>query len=135
MIEKYMKLAIEEARKANLKDEVPIGCVIVQNDKIIARAHNNREKKHDILGHAEILAIKKASKKIKSWKLDECLMFVTLKPCSMCETIIKQSRIKKVYYILDKNSAQKEYSKTVFEKIDDDHNYAQILSNFFKNKR
>lgn len=132
---KYMDLAIKEAKKAFVKDEVPIGCVLVYQDKVIAKSYNKREKKHDILGHAEIIAIKQASKKLKTWKLDDCIMYVTLKPCSMCENIIKQSRIKKVYYLLEKRPQQKEYYKTSFEKVDDINNYEKILTEFFKNKR
>ena len=132
---KYMEIALKEAQKAFEKEEVPIGCVIVSHDKIIAKSHNNREKKHNILGHAEIIAIKKASKRLKTWKLDNCEMYVTLKPCSMCESVIKQSRIRKVYYLLAKNATQKEYYKTEFLQISQENKYAKLLSDFFKNKR
>lgn len=135
MLEKMMNLAMEEALKAYKHNEVPIGCVIVKNDKIIAKGHNNREKRHNILGHAEVMAIKKASKKLKTWKLDDCIMYVTLKPCSMCESIIKQSRIKEVYYILDKLDFKNEYSKTTFTKTSNEYNYDLILKEFFNNKR
>ena len=94
----YMKAALKEAEKARMKDEVPIGCVIVLNDKIIAKAHNIRESKQNPVGHAEILAIQKASKKLDSWRLENCEMYVTIEPCIMCAGAIIQSRIKKVYY-------------------------------------
>ena len=95
---KYMKAALKEAEKARTKDEVPIGCVIVLNNKIIAKAHNIRESKQNPVGHAEILAIQKASKKLDSWRLENCEMYVTIEPCIMCAGAIIQSRIKKVYY-------------------------------------
>ena len=97
-ITKYMKAALEEAEKAELIDEVPIGCVIVLNDKIIARGHNERETKQNPVGHAEILAIQKASKKLNSWRLEDCEIYVTIEPCIMCAGAIIQSRIKKVYF-------------------------------------
>ena len=95
---KYMEAALAEAKKAYLIDEVPVGAVIVYNDKIIARGHNTRETKQSVLGHAEINAIKKASKKIGSWRLEDCDMYVTLEPCSMCSGAIIQSRIKNLYF-------------------------------------
>ena len=95
---KYMKAALAEAKKAYLIDEVPVGAVIVYKDKIIARGHNTRETKQSVLGHAEINAINKASKKIGSWRLEDCDMYVTLEPCSMCSGAIIQSRIKNLYY-------------------------------------
>ena len=95
--EKFMKEALKEAKKAYEKLEVPVGCVIVKEGKIIARAHNLKETKLDTTKHAEILAIQKASKKLESWRLLDCEMYVTLEPCSMCEGAIINSRIKKVY--------------------------------------
>ena len=93
-----MKEALKEAKKAELIDEVPIGCVIVKDDKIIARGHNQRETNQSPIGHAEIIAINKASKKLKSWRLEGCDIYVTLEPCIMCSGAIIQSRISKVYY-------------------------------------
>ena len=97
MEEKFMKEALKEAKKAYDKLEVPVGCVIVKDGKIISRAHNLKETKFDTTKHAEILAIQKASKKLKSWRLINCQMYVTLEPCSMCAGAIINSRIKKVY--------------------------------------
>ncbi len=97
MLEKYMQEAIKEAKKAAAKLEVPVGCVIVKDGKIIARAHNQKESKLDTTKHAEILAIQKASKKLSAWRLLDCEMYVTLEPCSMCAGAMIQSRIKKVY--------------------------------------
>lgn len=91
-----MKEALKEAKKAYGKLEVPVGAVIVKDGKIIARAHNIKEEKKDTTKHAEILAISKASKKLDSWRLTDCEMYVTLEPCSMCAGALIQSRIKKV---------------------------------------
>ncbi len=95
--EKFMKEALKEALKAYDKLEVPVGVVIVKNDKIIARAHNIKEEKQDTTKHAEIIAIQKASKKLSNWRLTDCEMYVTLEPCSMCAGALIQSRIKKIY--------------------------------------
>ena len=95
--EYYMKQALKEAEKAYKKLEVPVGAIIVKDEKIIARAHNQKETKTDTTKHAEILAIQKASKKLKSWRLIDCEMYVTLEPCSMCAGAMINSRIKKVY--------------------------------------
>ena len=92
-----MKQAIKEAEKAYEKLEVPVGAIIVKDGKIIARAYNQKESKTDTTKHAEILAIQKASKKLKSWRLIDCEMYVTLEPCTMCAGAIIHSRIKKVY--------------------------------------
>ena len=93
-----MKAALKEAVKAYQLGEVPVGAVIVYNNKIIARGHNTRELSQSVLGHAEINAIKKASKKIGSWRLEDCDIYVTLEPCSMCSGAIIQSRIKSLYF-------------------------------------
>jgi tRNA(adenine34) deaminase len=97
MQEKYMKLALKEAKKAYDKEEIPVGAIIVKDDKVIAKAHNLKELKQDTTKHAEILAIQKASKKLGTWRLENCEMYVTLEPCSMCAGALIQSRIKKVY--------------------------------------
>ena len=95
--EYYMKQALKEAEKAYKKLEVPVGAIIVKDGEIIARAHNQKETKTDKTKHAEILAIQKASKKLTSWRLIDCEMYVTLEPCSMCAGAMINSRIKKVY--------------------------------------
>ncbi len=95
---KYMKEAIKEAKKAELKDEVPIGAVIVHEGKIIARAHNTRQTKQISTHHAEILCIEKACRKLGTWRLEECELYVTLEPCPMCAGAIQQARIKKVIF-------------------------------------
>lgn len=94
--EKYMKKALQQAKKAYALGEVPIGCVIVYQDKIIGRGYNRRNTDKNTLAHAEITAIHKASKKIGDWRLEECTMYVTLEPCQMCSGAIVQARIPKV---------------------------------------
>ena len=137
MKEKIYKTLIKLMNKAIKHNEVPVAALIVYNDKIIAKAYNKRENTNDVLGHAEILCIKKASKKLHTWKLDECDMYVTLKPCSMCNNIIKEARINNVYYMLDKPDSKKEYDKTNFIKINNskEKEIETILGTFFKNKR
>ncbi len=98
MKEKFMKAAIKEALLAKKKGEVPIGAVIVKDGEIIAKAHNLRERKNVATYHAEILAIEKACKKLNSWRLDECELYVTLEPCVMCAGAILNARVKKVYF-------------------------------------
>lgn len=94
----YMKYALKEAKKAYEIGEIPVGCVIVYNDKIIARAYNKRENNNISTAHAEILAINKACKKLNSWRLEDCDIYITLEPCAMCAGAIIQSRIKNCYY-------------------------------------
>lgn len=94
--EKYMKAAMKQAKKAAAIEEVPIGCVIVYEDKIIGRGYNKRNLKKNTLAHAEIIAMNKASKVIGDWRLEECTMYVTLEPCPMCAGAIVQARIPKV---------------------------------------
>ena len=96
--EEYMKQAILLAQKAYKKGEVPVGAIIVRNNKIIAKAYNKREQKQNALYHAEILAINKACKKLKSFRLDDCEMYVTMEPCPMCSGAIVNARFKKVYF-------------------------------------
>lgn len=96
MNEKYMREALKQARKAIQLGEVPIGCVIVYQDKIIGRGYNKRNTKKTTLAHAELVAIEKASKVMADWRLEDCTMYVTLEPCQMCSGAIVQARIKKV---------------------------------------
>ena len=144
---KYMKEALKEAKKAELIDEVPIGCVIVKDDKIIARGHNQRETNQSPIGHAEIIAINKASKKLKSWRLEGCDIYVTLEPCIMCSGAIIQSRINKVYYgAFDPKGGALGSSINVLEAKNINHHpevisgvmqeeCSKIITNYFKAKR
>ena len=97
MNENFMKEALKEAKKAYKKDEIPVGCVIVKNNKVIAKSHNLKETKKLATAHAEILAIEKAEKKLGEWRLTDCEMYITLEPCTMCMGAIILSRIKKIY--------------------------------------
>lgn len=144
---KFMLEAIKEAKKAELLDEVPIGCVIVKDNKIISRGHNVRESKNNPVGHAEIIAITKASKKLKSWRLNDCELYVTIEPCIMCSGAIIQSRIKAVYY------GAKDYKGGAFGSSIDvlkaeninhhpeivggvlEKECSELISGYFKNKR
>ena len=145
--EYYMKQALKEAKKAYKKLEVPVGAVIVKDGKIIARAHNQKETKTDTTKHAEILAIQKASKKLKSWRLIDCEMYVTLEPCSMCAGAMINSRIKKVYIgTMDEKTGAAGSVLNLFEDYTFNHKVEaevgimkeecqEILTNFFKELR
>lgn len=112
MQEKYYEEIIRLAKRAYKKGEVPVGAIVVKDGKILAKAYNMVEKDKNATLHAEILAIKKASKKLKNWRLNECEMYVTLEPCDMCAGAIKLSRISKVYYMVkknDNNNSSQEY--------------------------
>lgn len=119
--------------KANKNNEVPIAALIVKNNKIISKAYNRVEKNKSVLNHAEILAIQKANKKIKNWRLDNCDLYVTLEPCDMCKNIIKKSRINKVYYFSKQNEYNTE-KEIDCNYIKNDY-FSNYLSNFFKTKR
>lgn len=135
--EKFFEIAIKESQKSLKTGDIPVGAVIVLNGKIVSKGHNTKEVTNNILGHAEINTILKASKKLSTWHLDDCELYVTLKPCTMCESVIKNSHIKQVYYLLDKQSDQKEFQKTKSMLITNDLStqYNQILSSFFQNIR
>ena len=94
----FMKLALKSARKAFQKKEVPVGAVLVKNNTVISQAYNLKESRNDPIGHAEILAIKKASQKLNSWRLEDCQLYVSLEPCLMCIGAIIQSRISELIY-------------------------------------
>lgn len=128
-MEKYFELAIKEAEKALKKGEVPVGAIIVRNSKVIAKSHNVRQKKYDLLGHAEIKCILNAEKKIKDWRLNECDLYVTLEPCDMCNVFIKESRLSNVYYLLTKNHTRTNVCKEVSEQ------YEKMLKDFFEKLR
>lgn len=143
---KFMKLALKEAKKAAKKDEVPIGAIIVRDGKVIAKAHNLREKSNLATGHAEVLAIQQANKKLKSWRLDSCTLYVTIEPCPMCAGTIVQSRIKNVVYgAQDLKSGAHQSVTNLFDlplnhKVKVKHGVMEeecgsILSNFFAGKR
>jgi len=144
--EKFMKEALKEALKAKNKNEVPVGAVIVFNDKIIARGHNKRETKKNSLCHAEIIAINKACRKVENFRLEDCEMYVTLEPCLMCAGAIVQSRIKRV--IIGAKDSKYGMAGTIFNAFGLKSNHkvevefgimedecANILKEFFKELR
>lgn len=132
------KECISLAKKSAKNGDIPVGAVIIKDGIIIGKGYNTREKENNILGHAEINAIMQATKKMNNWNLSDSDMYVTLKPCSMCMEIIKQSRIKNVYYLLDKPCNKKEFFKTKFKNLDENGyngEYLEILQSFFKKLR
>lgn len=138
----YMELALKEAYKSYKKGDVPVGAVIVKNGKIIAKAHNLKEKKHNPLMHAEIIAINKASRKLKRWRLDDCELYVTMEPCMMCTGAIIQSRIKKVYYSIEnhdfgalKNISQDKKYNIVIDNTMGTNESLNMLKKFFEERR
>lgn len=146
MEEKWMKEALKEAQKAYSKEEIPVGAVIVKDNKIIAKAHNLKELKKTAIAHAEILAIQKANKKLQNWRLLNCDLYVTLEPCMMCLGAIISSRIKNIYIgtIDPKNKEQeaenrlKEYEKKYGINIEIgilQEECEDILKKFFKDLR
>ena len=120
--------------KAVKKNEVPIAALMVKEGEIIAKAYNKVNKSNNILGHAEIICIKKASKKLNNWRLNDCELYVTLEPCDMCREVIKKSRVGKVYYILSQNEHETE-KDSEYIKLEDDANIKNKLVEFFKQKR
>lgn len=128
----YMLEAIKEAKKSLKYNDVPVGCIIVYNNKIIAKAYNLKEKKQNITRHAEVIAIEKASKKLKTWHLDGCILYTTLRPCLMCSTIIAQSRIKKVIYALE-NSEKQDYFKYI-ETVEPLANKVEVIKGKYSEK-
>lgn len=135
----FMKVAVDEAKKALKIGEIPVGCAVFQNGVLISSAHNYRESKNNSILHAEIIAISDACEKLGSWRLNDCVMYVTLEPCMMCMGAIVESRIKKVYFGTYNNSEQM-YNKNKISKLVDcnlleNNECANLLSDFFKNKR
>ncbi|MEG2848167.1 MAG: nucleoside deaminase [Bacilli bacterium] len=143
----FMKIAIKEAQKSYHNNDVPVGAVIVKNNKVIAKGHNQKEQKKIVTKHAEIIAIEKACKKLKTWHLENCILYVTLEPCMMCCGAIIQSRIYKIIYATEsekfgftenvekilmnsKNNHQVKFEKGLFEKESQ-----ELLKSFFSKKR
>ena len=143
----FMKLALEQAKIAYKKDEVPIGAVIVCNDKVIAKGFNIREKRNDPTGHAEIVAIKKACKKRRSWRLEDCTIYVTVEPCSMCAGALLWTRIRRIVFgAFDAKGGALGSSYNLFEQKNLNHKAeitsgvleeecSKIMKDFFKAKR
>lgn len=135
MEKKYIELVLKEAEKAYNSGEVPVGAVIIKNNKIIAKAHNMVEKKKNSIMHAEIIAITKASKKIRNWRLNNCDMYVSLEPCDMCKAAILLSRINKVYYLVKKDK-NININKNKFIYLSNyEKKSLNLIQDFFKNRR
>lgn len=139
MKEYFMKKAYCEAKKAYKNDEIPVGCVIVCENEIVGCGYNKKERKNNALMHAEIIAIDKACRKLGSWRLDNCDIYVTLEPCMMCMGAIIESRIRNVYYGT-KNKNEQMYAFNIIDRFVNLYNVndadcSKILSDFFINKR
>jgi tRNA(adenine34) deaminase len=141
-----MALALAEARRAARKDEVPVGAVVVRDGEVIAKAHNLRESRQSVLGHAELIALTRASKKLGSWRLEGCDVFVTLEPCPMCAGALQQARVRHVYYgVPDPKAGVVSLGLNLNANPRLNHRYAMtcvgltdcgaVLSEFFRKKR
>lgn len=128
----FMQVALEQARIAARRGEVPIGCVIVKDGKIIAKGFNQRERKQNCLWHAEIVALNRACRKLKSWRLNDCEMYVTLEPCQMCMGAILNARLRKVY-IGAKSTTDLNWQTPV--ELQSNAEAQNILVDFFRNRR
>jgi len=137
MTEKYEKILLNLSIKASKKGEVPVSALIVSNNKIIAKSFNRKNLDKNSLYHAEIICLQKAYKRLKRWNLNDCIMYVSLEPCDMCKILIEESRINKVYYILDKGICNNKYNKTEYEQMYavNKVEFAKIIDNFFKKIR
>lgn len=131
IIEKLYNLSL----KAYKKGEIPVSAIIVKNNKAISKAYNKRNKSHNPMDHAEIIAIKRACKRLHTWKLNECVLYVSLEPCDMCREVINQSRIENVIYFTKNNKIIN--FKTNYEFLDSSYNikFSKLLTNFFETKR
>ncbi len=143
---KYFDLAYEEALIAYNNGEVPVGCVIVKNGEILAKTHNRKIELNSVLGHAELLAINEVSSKLNNWRLIDCDIYITLDPCIMCASAIKQARISNVYTGTNNFNSSKELLNEIFntKDINDKVNFysdldhdrcSLLLKNFFKERR
>lgn len=143
----YIKLAIEEAKKSLITEDVPVGAIVVKNGEVISKAHNQREKCKNAIKHAEIIAIDKACRKLKTWYLNDCSIYITLEPCLMCTGAIMNARVSNVYYGAKDNKNGSEssfsllYKKHANHKIDHieggilEEECSSLIKDFFKEKR
>lgn len=135
---KYMNLAVEHAKIAFHNSNVPVGAVIVKNNEIIAACHNKKNTDNVAIYHAEILCIIEACKKIGSWYLNDCDIYVTLRPCNMCLYALAEARISNVYYLLDSDydkNLNSNFNNINISSIDDIYEYSSLIKDFFKNLR
>ena len=139
--ELYMDIALQEAKKAYKKEEIPVGAVIVKNGKVISKAYNRKNKSNRVKDHAEIIAIDKANRKLRNWRLEDCEIYITLEPCPMCASAIEQARIKRIITgAVNKNKETRQISEVILaekenkkEVLEDE--CSNLLNEFFKNKR
>lgn len=135
----YMNIAYNEAKKAYKKNEIPVGAVIVSmtSGKIISKAHNLRDSSFVVTKHAEIIAIEKANKKIKNWRLNDCILYTTLKPCNMCFSVIKNCKLRKVIYAANSNSEEIKLQVEIkqIEKVELVEKSSRIIQKMFENLR
>lgn len=130
------KLLYKYAYKSAKNGDIPVSSLIIYNDKIIGKGYNNRHKSKNVLGHAEVNAIKQAQKKIGDWRLNNCILISTLKPCDMCAEIINAARINEVYYLINQSDTKYKYNfKQVFENSMYITKNEELFNNFFKNMR
>ena len=135
--EYYMNIAIKQAKKALRKGEVPVGAVIVKDGKIICKSYNKKEKRRNATQHAEIIAITKASKKLKNWRLDDCVIYISMEPCMMCCGAIIQSRIKKIIYGVGNENygfTNKIKNVEIIDKVCENE-CKKMIQSFFKKRR
>ena len=112
--ELYMDIALQEAKKAYKKEEIPVGAVIVKNGKVISKAYNRKNKSNRVKDHAEIIAIDKANRKLRNWRLEDCEIYITLEPCPMCASAIEQARIKRIITgAVNKNKETRQISEAI----------------------
>ena len=140
-MKKYINILLKEAKKAYLHGDIPFSALIIKDNKIISKAYNKKEKNKIATHHAEILAINMACKKLKTWHLDDCILYTSMEPCIMCSGAIIQSRIKNIVYLIDnpnfgniKNNKYFQNDKYNIKKIENKE-YLELVQNFFKNKR
>ena len=135
MNNKYFEILLNKINKVSFNDDVPVAALIVKDNEIISVCTNTNRTKLNPLGHAEINCIYKSCKKLNAWRLDDCEMYVTLEPCHMCKEIIRETKIKNVYYLLKSNKKINYKTSFIQEKSELSTNYLNILTNFFKKLR
>lgn len=135
-MKKYIRSLYLLTKKSYDINEIPVGSIVIYKDKIIGKGYNNRQSKHNVCGHAEVNAIIAAEKYIGDWRLNDCILISTLHPCKMCQKIIEESRISKVYYIYPQdNCLNKSYEQIYFPGNNYCKKIGEMFSNFFKNMR
>ena len=138
-MDKLINKVLKIAKKSQNKCDFPVAAIIFKDDKIISYGYNKRKCSNKVTDHAEIIAIEKANKKLHSWRLIGYNMLVTLEPCEMCKTVIKESRISNIYYLIKRYDYKKQYQKTNIQQLTTDNknveNYKAAIMHFFDNKR